>query len=236
MSKKTNTEREILQVLDAVAEDFIFPMLDNANSYFGASRLTVFRDSSEWLVVFSVVQFQAQAQIFFTFVSGFGNKLADKQCQKGMEEIIRKSPDSPWYSEDGKFVLDLHKFTLIIRDSKRTFTPSMADYKRAGIPGNAKMAPEAKVLRYLVHKCVNDLHATPAEMLEACGRQDAKLKIFVSTDEYYHPNLADEELPSSTESFSSLAKAVAMNDPALFIPGESNTHWKNWTECEESFL
>src|SRR5688500_13982781 len=103
MSKKTNLEREILQVLDAATEEFNFPMLNSSNSYYGASRLTVFRDSSEWLVVFDVVKFLPADQHFYTIVSGFGNRLADKQCQEAME-LIRESADSPWYTKHGEFV------------------------------------------------------------------------------------------------------------------------------------
>ncbi len=93
------------------------------------------------------------------------------------------------------------------------------------------MPKEAKVLRYLVHKLGDELHATVAESLKAVNRNASKLKVLVQTDEYHHPRLM-EEIPSNTESFISLAKAIAANDASLFVPGKSNTHWKYWTEFE----
>jgi hypothetical protein len=71
---------------------------------------------------------------------------------------------------------------------------------------------------------------TDEEPLEACGRERSGLRNFLQVVDYYHPDLGGGELPGSTETFRSLAAALEANDPKLFVPGESNTHWSLWPD------
>jgi len=50
-------------------------------------------------------------------------------------------------------------------------------------------------------------------------------------DEWYHPDLADEQLPSQCSTFQMLAAAIAENNLSLYKPiTPSNTHWLDWPE------
>ena len=55
--------KEILQVLDACAEDFNFPVLDNYNFDLSQCKLTVFSDKEQWLIIFEVVGVDAKQDI-----------------------------------------------------------------------------------------------------------------------------------------------------------------------------
>ncbi|WP_412760406.1 DUF7003 family protein [Peribacillus butanolivorans] len=46
---------EILQKLDDFAEDYNFPVLDNYNFDLAQGRISVFRETDNWLIVFESV-------------------------------------------------------------------------------------------------------------------------------------------------------------------------------------
>ncbi|QPJ61001.1 MAG: hypothetical protein G3M70_03485 [Candidatus Nitronauta litoralis] len=50
-------------------------------------------------------------------------------------------------------------------------------------------------------------------------------------EEWYHPDLVEEELPSQTETFQQISKVLESGDVSMYQPSlEPNTHWKNWPD------
>ncbi len=50
-------------------------------------------------------------------------------------------------------------------------------------------------------------------------------------DEWHHPDIVDEELPSQNKTFQQLAQLLATGDVSLYCPNQAaNTHWKNWPD------
>ncbi|ARD22194.1 hypothetical protein SJ2017_1891 [Shewanella japonica] len=47
----------ILEVLDACAEEFTFPVLDNGYVYLAATRMSAYRSDDEWAIVIEVFGF-----------------------------------------------------------------------------------------------------------------------------------------------------------------------------------
>ena len=45
------TSERILRVLDASAEQFTFPVLDNGYVYLAATRMSVYRSDGDWAIV-----------------------------------------------------------------------------------------------------------------------------------------------------------------------------------------
>ena len=57
------------------------------------------------------------------------------------------------------------------------------------------------------------------------------LPLLLQVDEWDHPRLMEQELPSSCESFKMLARVLAKRDPGEYRPTEPpNTHWSNWPQ------
>jgi hypothetical protein len=50
-------------------------------------------------------------------------------------------------------------------------------------------------------------------------------------EEWRHPDVVADELPSQCETFQQLAEVLVTGDLSLYRPsGEPNTHWKHWPE------
>lgn len=49
--------------------------------------------------------------------------------------------------------------------------------------------------------------------------------------EWFHPDVANEELPGANETFSQIAQVLESGDINFYRPTENpNTNWKNWLE------
>jgi hypothetical protein len=55
------------------------------------------------------------------------------------------------------------------------------------------------------------------------------LPAILQLDEWRHPDLAEDELPSQTETFQQLVAVLYTSDPARYAPTvPPNTHWRYW--------
>lgn len=62
-------------------------------------------------------------------------------------------------------------------------------------------------------------------------RIPAELPQCLRLDEWRHPDLAANDLPSASPTFQMIADALATGDPERYQPAEpANTHWRNWPE------
>src|SRR3954471_9504522 len=74
----THTADDILSVLDRCCEDFTFPMLDNGYVYLAATRLSLFRSSTDWAMVIEVFGFSPRVGLPDVCVHTFGSRLRDR--------------------------------------------------------------------------------------------------------------------------------------------------------------
>jgi hypothetical protein len=55
------------------------------------------------------------------------------------------------------------------------------------------------------------------------------LPVFMTLDNWHHPDLVKDEYPSDTETFQQLADVLVTGDKNLYNTNEiNNTHWINW--------
>ena len=86
----------------------------------------------------------------------------------------------------------------------------------------------AEMLRSLLPVEREYLMASPEEL---AARNPLRLLQFLRLDEWYHPDLANEQLPGQCSTFKMLAAAIAENNLSHYKPiNRSNTHWLNWPE------
>lgn len=225
----------ILEILDKGADTYDFPMLDNNYFYLGKEKLLLFRNGNEWLIVFQEISFSIKAKKFSNIITVFGNYV-DKNGIILNKEIISESPNDKMFDDNYKFLLNPLRFKVIIKGTEREFNPTKNDYKNLGIDiDDDKMPNEAKIIRYLTGIIPNELLFTADELLEICGRKNSNLDVFMVLEDWYHPDLINDEKPSETLCFQSLAEALEKNDRSLFkCPEEEyNTHWSNWEWYKE---
>ena len=170
----TRTTEEILADLDKHASEFNFPVLDNAYVEFGAARLTAFRSTSYWVIVFEVLGFSTKEVQFVNDLYAYGS------CVDGegfiCEEIPFISPAKhPIFdAQTSECIADWSSFAITLGPETMTFNPSRDDYAAAGIRLDRESGPgsltEIDLLRFLIHKARNRFSWMTGETLECFSR------------------------------------------------------------------
>jgi hypothetical protein len=220
-SEHPEWEIECLKQLDRHAKAYDFPVLNNVYFHNADVRLNVFRNDSEWLIVFQEIAL-SQKHGFVDSVSAYGNKLQKTGTLLGVR--ITQTDKYTNVSNAGSF-------SLVINGKDHHFAPSEEDYRKAQVGPDAVMPEGAKLLRLLAFLMPDELFLNDGRLLEICGRKSAALEKFMQLDDWQHPDVAIDELPSQSPCLRSLAKALAIGDVNLYeCPAKIwNTHWSNWT-------
>ena len=228
------TKDEILQQLDACTRNFTFPMLDNGYIYLADVRLSLFCDQARWAMVIEVVGYNYRA----------GGHDGIHNCLHCYGNCLRRPPgtaneDFLSVSEDG---LDcptfVNEFDSVVREDARTIrlrdqdVPIAFTYDMLTENGIELAEPPeimaADLLRWLVLEHRELLLATEQELRE---RIPEDLPLILQLNEWYHPDVVNDELPSVHETFRMLADVLVTGDSSHYRPtNASNTHWRNWPD------
>lgn len=237
--------KDILAVLDQCCEAYTFPMLDNGYVYLAATRLSLFRSVTDWAMVIEVFGFSPAAGVPDTTIYTFGSRLNNRATPESFEnrgayeQYLEANPNNDshavfpiqaglwqdaaqekWVAEDAR--------EIVVREQAIPL-PSPGEYGRHGIELEA--APRVQVFelcRYLADIARDQVLATPQERRISILPDMEQILLL---DEWHHPNLIEEELPSELESFQQLAKVLCTREPELYRPAKKpNTHWRNWPE------
>lgn len=223
---------DILTQLDACAKDFNFPVLDNGYIYPITSRITVFGDLETWVIAVEALgyhyRFKGHSGLENCFYM-YGNRLP---YARGINYdlglwVTGDSDEGATFAEDAAGTLNAGVQTMMIRE-KKVVIPRDADYYAAEqivLKDPAAIRPY-EILRGLLPAYRADLLATDEELCEAFPQQLPKL---LQLDEWYHPDIIGEELPSGNETFQLIAAVLAAGDAGLYQPTRAaNNHWRHW--------
>jgi hypothetical protein len=234
-SKSTRMDTaSILKQLDEAARGFVFPMLDNGYVYPADVRLTVYRDSRDWLMIIEVLgAFTAKVSGRDSFQNSlhlFGSAIHQKP---GMVDAslfpVESLEDDPLFEDEYEWNLRPEARSLCIRGSAVIFDPSPESLAKKGIEllDPPSIDPPA-VLRSLLPEHRNALLASEDEL---AAHNPKHLPLWLRLDEWNHPDLAGDVMPSDSETFRMLADAIVAGDTSLYAPMlPPNTHWKYWPE------
>jgi hypothetical protein len=222
-----NTVRT-LKDLDKHAEEFDFPILDNAYVEFGAARLTVFADSTDWLIVFEVLGFSIREVEFVIDLYVFGS-CVERQGYVGEEIPLTSIPSQPLYDRDtNEFIADRGSWSIQHNGEVLSFSPTPDEYEGAGIAVN-RVFREIDLLRFLIFRLGPKSLMLDDEVLLSRFPKCPKMRKLIQTFDWHHPDVSGGEKPSATKSMQSLLLAISDKDPALFDSGIPNTLWKFWS-------
>lgn len=225
-SKSGNWAVEILETLDSHAEDMDFPTFENSNFPAVDMRLTVFRDDKEWLFAFEVIAFANSQNLFVNLIYTYGNQLS-KQGMQFVHEI--KSVENLNISQDTEeqFVSKF-SFGSSFDGQVKDFVFSRNDYEIAGVDLTCGDPIELLLLKLLTSVASHDLFLSSDVLLKTLGKEE--IAEFMKLEDWEHPDILNDELPSQSECFKSLAKALMHNERELyFCPSDKiNTHWSFW--------
>ncbi len=229
------TSRSILEQLDLAASEFTFPMMDNGYVYPADVRMTVYRDTTRWLMNIEILGSgwprKGGYHSFQNCLHLFGNALHRKYgtANEDFLDVIGDLPDDPLFDEQYDWYVRPQASAVSIRGSRVPIDLSLEALKRAEIPlvESPNIDPPA-VLRSLLPQYRDLLLATDQE-LEA--RNVHGLPQWLRLNEWFHPDLASNELPSGCETFQMLAEAISTGKKEVYHPTKApNTKWQNWPE------
>ncbi len=225
---------EILQQFDACAREYTFPMLDNGYVYLGTVRLTAYRDPERWALVIEVVGYSPRAGGFDGFDNAlhlFGNclKRAPGTANEDFLHPVSEGPDGPTFEDECSEVVLPEARSLTLRDQ---VVPLHLAPDALAAKGIELVAPPeirgADLLRSLLPEHRELLLATEEELR---ARIPADLPQILRLDEWHHPDLASDELPSQSETFRMIADVLVTGDASRYRPtADPNTDWRNWPE------
>jgi hypothetical protein len=234
--------RGILAVLDACAQAFTFPMLDNGYVYLAATRLSLYRSDTDWALVIEVFGFSPRAGVPDLHVYTFGSRLvardtpADFVSQQAYENYLANNPHNEsrfvrpvaagdWI--DGEQVAA--PASMVLLRGRSVALPSSGTYPDHGI--ELEEPPRVwvhELCRYLAAVARDDVLATEAERRASVDPRSRQLLLL---DEWCHPDIANDELPSQNAAFQQLARVLETGDVAHYRPRSApNTDWRNWPD------
>ena len=234
MKKSTSYSKEdVLKVLDDTAKAKLFPVLDNFNNYMASVRLTIYCSPNYWMFIFEIVGYGAPENEFVDHIYMIGNCLENHA--KISEEIfvVETESDSIWDREKGEWLADWKKWQIVVRGKVYKFQPTLEEYEKAGIKitnkkGGLGSLRQDKLIRFLVFKLKDKLFCTDKELKKLLPQKS--LTKFIRIEEWCHPDIRKNELPSQVLFFQKLAESLVIGVKA--IPSDTlknpNTHWSNW--------
>jgi len=225
----------ILKQLDQAASDFVFPMLDNGYIYPADVRLNVYRDSNDWLMIIEALGASSPrtsgCDSFQNCLHVFGSAL-DREPGTANEDFlypISSLEGEPLFEDEDEWNLRPGARALCIKGNSVAFDSSPESLATKGIEliDPPAVDPPA-VLRSLLPENRDLLFAGEDEL---AARNPKQLPLWFRLDEWNHPDLAGDVMPSDSETFRMLADAIVAGDPSLYAPTlPPNTHWKNWPD------
>lgn len=226
----------ILVQMDESARNYLFPMPDNVAHYNAGMRLTAFRSDDERLVIFEMINY-VKGREFINELYAYGDRIsAPGLVQTSGYPLLTQQEDYPFWNDKGEFVLPLNDFTINVKGSLCHIKPAPAYWQEAGIREDSSAPPAAKMLRLLMHLLGDSMYELDSTLLKLCGRENRDLSVFMQLNAWYHPRLAEDEMPSESISLRTLAEALQRNDLSCYqCPVDRvNSHWSHahWNEID----
>jgi hypothetical protein len=235
----------ILRVLDNAAAGFTFPMLDNGYLYPAATRLSLHRSETDWALVIEVFGFSPRSGVPDVGVSTFASRIHGRKTagdfvnerafknylsQHEHDEVTFFFPldEGDWQSRDDIEAVDPTARSVSVRGSVVPL-PDRSAYADHGIElADPPGVQVFELCRYLAAVARDQVLATPSERRTNVLPEMAEILVL---DEWNHPDLVNDQGPSSSETFRQLAKVLASGDVADYQPALApNTHWANWPD------
>ena len=235
---------DILGTLDSCAAAFTFPMLDNGYVYLAATRLSAYSSEDDWAIVIEIFGFSPRAGIPDTSTYSFGSSISNRKessfkNETAYQNYLSLNPNNvlaniypisegDWQDEEDLEMVSPAASSIEVRRT-RIELPSREQYESVGIElVDSNEIHVFECCRYLAEKHREMVLATE---IERRANISGDLKQLLLLDDWLHPNLVEEELPSETETFRQLAELLSSGDASKYNPTvQGNTHWSNWPD------
>jgi len=234
------TREEILSQLDDCAHGYEFPMLDNGYNYPADVRLSAYRDEMRWAIIIEdlnchnrAYQHDAFSHCAYCFGNclkgspGLGKDFTSSTSDSPNESIFVDGDDS--VEENGSAIVRSDLKEILIRDQIVPVDLTPENLLAKGIAlEEAPIIHDYELLRSLLPENRDLLLATEEELHQ---HVPSDLPLLLRLDEWHHPDLSGDELPSESETFQMIADVLVTGNINRYSPTKApNTHWSNWPE------
>jgi hypothetical protein len=229
------TTEAILRQLDDCAEKFTFPMLDNGYVYPADGRINIYRSVTDWLMIIEVLgTYSPRVSAYDSFQNClhlFGSAREGQPATSNENFLypISGCPDAPLFEDKYEWFAKDDARCVIVRGTRISLDLTEARLAEKGIELLEKpLNDPVAILRSLLPEHRLLLLASDDELAK---RNPENLPLFLRIDEWNHPDLANGEKPSESETFQMLARAIETGNRSAYQPTKPpNTYWKNWPE------
>jgi hypothetical protein len=218
------SQDQILKFLDHHAKEFSFPMFDIISFNAAYSRLSVYKNEEQWLIIFEMIG--AGAGYIENCLFAYGNKTKQDGIISSFNDIY-DSDDDTYYDDDGHLIIDPFNINVSLNNEKVHLTLSKDDYERNHIE-NPELFNHTKLVRILCAYYPEKFLLKEKDIFEEVELEN--IPLFYRTESWQHPALTEDELPSDIPFFRSLALAIENGDSTLIENCNPNNHWTNWIE------
>lgn len=233
MSPVTFSESEILAQLDDCALKFDFPMLDNGYVYPADVRMHAYADQARWAIVIEHLGYHMRAgdhNGITNSISYYGNCLY-RNPGSALEDFLMVTADAPGvatFEEEVGWYLRAPKGQIYVRSQLVDFDCTTEALAEIGVELTDTQPSGTELLRSLVPKYRELFLATETELRRQIPKD---LPCILRLDEWHHPDLASDDLPSANETFQLIASVLCTGRISAYSPTfPPNTHWSNWPE------
>jgi hypothetical protein len=219
-------------------------MLDNGYVYLAATRLSLHFSPLDWALVIEVFGYSPRAGAPDVHVHTFASHLHDRDgreryvSDEAYRNYLQLNPHNEsrfFWPCDGAFqdpecdeLVDVSALELSVRGQPVPL-PHPSSYSAVGV--SLECPPRVQVFelcRYLSATRRDQVLASEAERRVSVLPDMREILVL---DEWRHPDLLNNERPSTSPTFQSLARALALGDPSLYVPSpDPNTHWRHWPD------
>jgi len=222
-------------------------MLDNGYVYLAASRLSLFRSSSDWAMVVEIFGFSPRAGVPDIHVYTFGSRLrrtrreSDFISAAAFETYLANNSNNEstfifpieeggWQDDSNGELLARGRQEVLVRGLAYP-TPPREAYAQHGI---ALALPEDvevfEFCRWLAATARDRVLGTEEDR-RTCVPDE--LPLILQVDEWHHPDVLNGERPSAVPTFRALAEILAGGSEAglAAVREKPNTHWSNWPDA-----
>ena len=236
-------EQQILEVLDNACREFSFPMLDNGYVYLAATRLSLFRSLEDWAMAVEVFGFSPRSGIpdvhIYTFASTLYNRdpATNYVSPEAYENYLKNNPHNEsrfvYPIEEGAWIDEetpehVAEAGMLVLRGHSIEVPSPESYAQHGIHLGGDRPAIFELCRFLAAVRPDDVLATPDERTISVLPE---MRQILQLEEWHHPDVVAEELPSQVDSFRSLAEVLVTGNSSEYRASEPpNTHWKYWPD------
>lgn len=226
------TADEILSTLGAAAEEFNFPVLDNAHWKLVAGRMRGFRSDEGWALVFEILVFHTQANEFSVEIYGYGTLIGEQQGFLNNVVAIEERPGHPLWSDDGDWVGSTVTHVSIYGTPVQAVavavpTGSYSSSDEVVILSHGDNLEEGAFARALVRD-LGFMRMIPDDLVIKLLPHLSAIETLRLTN-WEHPDIAGGQAPSDSRSIVGAARMLAgEQEHCSQDPRRDNVHWLNW--------